>query len=110
KNPATKASPLAVAPPAPSVGPARIEPLSAARYKLQLTASAELRDKLERARDLMRHRNPTGDLAAVVEGALDALLEKLEKERLGKTSQPTRVRRPAKPGHVSRKVRREVFE
>jgi hypothetical protein len=64
---------------------ARIEPLAEARYKVQLTASAALRDKLERARDLMRHRNPSGDLAAVVEAALDGLLEKLEKERLGRT-------------------------
>jgi hypothetical protein len=36
----------------------------------------------------MRHRNPSGDLAAVVERALDALLEKLEKERLGRTARP----------------------
>jgi hypothetical protein len=99
----------AAAPQAPAA-PARIEPLSAARYKLQMTASVELRDKLERARDLMRHRNPNGDLAVVVERALDALLEKLEKERLGKTTQPGRTARPAKPGRISRAVRREVFE
>jgi hypothetical protein len=43
---------------------------------------------LERARDLMRHRNPAGDLAVVVERALDALLAQLEKERLGKTARP----------------------
>ena len=89
---------------------ARIEPLSPARYKVQLTASAELREKLERARDLMRHRNPSGDLAAVVEGALDVLLEKLERERLGKAKKPSRARRPVKAGHIARAVRREVFE
>jgi hypothetical protein len=33
----------------------------------------------------MRHRNPTGDLAVVVERALDALLMQLEKERLGRS-------------------------
>jgi hypothetical protein len=61
---------------------ARIEPLSEARYKVQLTAGAELKAKLERACDLMRHRNPTGDLAPVIEAALELLLAKLERERL----------------------------
>jgi hypothetical protein len=74
---------------------AQVEPLSPDRYKVQLTAGVELRDKLERARDLMRHRNPTGDLAVVVERALDLLLAKLEKERLGKTTRPRSGAGPA---------------
>jgi len=89
---------------------ARIEPLSEGRYKLQLTASTELRDKLERARDLMRHRNPSGDLAVVVERAVDALLEKLEKEILAKATRPERPVRAAKPGVVTCAARRAVFE
>ena len=36
----------------------------------------------------MRHRNPTGDYAVIFEAALDLLLEKLETDRLGKTSRP----------------------
>jgi len=94
------------APPAPP--PARVEALAPERYKVQLTASRELRDKIERAVDLMRHRNPTGDLAVVVERALDALLEKLEKERFGKTDRPQRASRPSAPGRVPNAVRREV--
>ena len=89
---------------------ARIEPLSEDRYRVQLTASVELREKLERARDLMRHRNPSGDLAVVVERALDALLENLERERLGATIRPRRTARPPMPGYVTRAVRREVLE
>jgi 5-methylcytosine-specific restriction endonuclease McrA len=88
---------------------ARVEPLSAERYKVQLTVSVELRDKLERARDLMRHRNPSGDLAVVVDRALDLLLEKLEKERLGRTTRPERTRRREKNDGVSRATRRAVF-
>jgi hypothetical protein len=80
--PSASPSPVPGAPPAR----ARLEPLSDARYRLQLTASAALRDKLERARDLMRHRNPAGDLAVVVERALDALLVQLEKERRSRAS------------------------
>ena len=78
----------------PSAPRARIEPLSEARYKVQLTASAELKAKLERACDLMRHRNPSGDLAVVFDAAMDLLLAKLEKERLGKVKAP---REPTKP-------------
>jgi len=66
-----------------------VEPLSADRYRVQLTASASLCEKLERACDLMRHRNPTGTLAPVIERALDVLLEKLEKECFG-TLSPSR--------------------
>lgn len=94
--------------PAPMPKP-RLEPLSKARYKLQLTASAVLRDKLERARELMRHRNPNGDLAVVLERAIDLLIADLEKDRIGKAARPQKTKRAAKPEHVTRAVRREVF-
>ena len=95
--------------PAPTAPRARIE----ARYKVQLTASAELKAKLERAFDLMRHRNPSGDLAVVIEAAMDLLLAKLEKERLGKVKKPREPRAATgAPGGraISARVRREVFE
>jgi hypothetical protein len=77
---------------------------------VQLTVSTCVREKLDRARDLMRHRNPTGDLEVVIEHALDALLEKLESERLGKTTRPRRAAsRGATSKGVPRSVRRDVF-
>ncbi|HYO97433.1 MAG TPA: HNH endonuclease signature motif containing protein [Polyangiaceae bacterium] len=76
--------PIARAPESPSRA-GGIEPLSPARYRLQLTASEELKGKLERARDLMSHKNPSGDLALVLEQALDLLIAKLEKARFGST-------------------------
>jgi len=72
--------------PAPPEVRSRVEPLSAMRYRIELTVSRETKDKLERVRDLMRHRNPTGDLERIVDLAVDLLLMKLEKERLGKVS------------------------
>ena len=81
--------------------PARIEPLSRARYQVQLTASAALRDKIARATDLMRHRNPSGDLAVVIERAVDALLEKLESETRGKTARPGLQQRNARRGRTA---------
>lgn len=96
--------------PLPTAPRARIEPLAEARYKVQLTAGAELKAKLERAIDLMRHRNPSGDLAPVLDAALDLLLAKLERERLGnvKTPRPPSSR-TSRSGAVPAAVRREVF-
>jgi 5-methylcytosine-specific restriction endonuclease McrA len=102
-------SETSAAPSAESSPRARIEPLSEARYGVQLTASAELKAKLERARDLMRHRNPSGDLAVVIDAALDALLGKLEKERLGKVKTPRKAKTAGGTGAVPAAVRRAVF-
>src|SRR5262245_47386254 len=49
-----------VAPPAPSAPPSSILALVPARYRIQLTASAELLAKLERLKALMRASFPTG--------------------------------------------------
>lgn len=67
---------------------AAVQPLSPARYKIQFTASAELKDKLERLKALMRSSIPDGDLAAVIEEAVTEKLERLESKRFGKTNAP----------------------
>jgi hypothetical protein len=53
----------------------KLEPLSASSYRIEFTASAELYAKLERARELLSHTVPRGELATVIERALDALVE-----------------------------------
>jgi 5-methylcytosine-specific restriction endonuclease McrA len=68
----------------------RIEPLSKHRYKVEFTASAELCEKLELCRDLLSHAEPSRDLAAVVERAVDLLLADLQKKRLARTKRPRR--------------------
>jgi hypothetical protein len=65
-----------------------IEPLAPARYRVQFTASAELRDKLERLQTLMRSATAGGDLAAVIEAAVTEKLERLEARRFGQTETP----------------------
>ena len=105
----------------------QLAPLSEGRYRLELTASAALRDKLLRARDLMRHQNPTGDLGVLVERAVGLLVAELERKRLGRTARPRaasaashanavghgpparRAKRP-NPDYVPVAVRRAVFE
>ena len=87
-----------------------LEPLSAERYLVQFTASAELHAKLTRVRELLSHSVPAGDLALLVERALDALIEREVKRRTG-AGKP-RKRRELKPGsrHIPREVERQVRE
>lgn len=97
-----------VAPPVPKLT-ARIEPLSATTYRVEMTMSKDGWDTLVHAKQLMGHRVPDGNTVAVVEAALKVLVAKLEKERLGKTSRPQSKMRPSKPGHIAQETRREVF-
>ncbi len=72
-----------------AAGPsATVEPRSAASYRLQLNMSESLKQKLSLASDLMSHSNPSGDLAVVVERALDLLIDKLRQRRFGQTVRP----------------------
>jgi hypothetical protein len=83
--------PLALASPpalATDARRSRLEPLSQDRFALQVTISRSLKDELELVRDLMRHRNPNGDLERVLGDAMAALRSKLEKEKLGATTKP----------------------
>ena len=69
-----------------SMGPTgALEPLSLESYRLTLNVSAALQEKLELARDLMSHANPSGDLGAVVERAVDLLIARLQARRFGQT-------------------------
>ena len=81
--------------------------------------SAQLREKLEQARALLSHAVPDGDLAVVVERALDALLSQLKKKRFAHVDSPGHptVRRKAtlslrsngaRREHVPHATRREV--
>lgn len=88
----------------------KLKPLSAERYLVQFTASAELYAKLERASELLSHSVPNGDLPELVERAIDALIERELKRRTG-AGKP-RKRRAQKPDsrHIPVEVEREVRE
>jgi hypothetical protein len=77
-----------------------LEPLSAEAYRLELHCTATLREKLELAADLMSHSNRSGDLAVVVERALDLLIDKLKKQRFGKTSRSAKSAQATAPKPV----------
>jgi 5-methylcytosine-specific restriction endonuclease McrA len=71
---------------------ASIEPTSEARYRIQLNASAALKEKLELFKALVSHSVPNGDIAAVLERALDLALEQAEKQRFAETARPRSLR------------------
>jgi hypothetical protein len=96
----------------PIAAAAFIEPIAPSRYKVQFTASATLRDKLERLRALMRPTVPDGDLAALIEEAVTEKLQRLEARRFGQTKAPRRAptENAAMPGsrHIPAAIRRIV--
>jgi HNH endonuclease len=96
---------------------ARIEPTSEARYRIQLNASSSLKEKLEVFQGLVSHSIPNGDVAAIVERALDLAIEQMQKQRFAKADKPRRtsgarqlnVRRRAKGReHIPNAVQRKV--
>jgi hypothetical protein len=100
-------------PPAAEKAPVQ-EPIAKARYKIQFTASAELRDKLERLKALMRSSVPDGDLAAIIEEAVTEKLERLEAKRYAKTKAPRKSVEESDTSPSSRyipaPIRRAVYE
>jgi 5-methylcytosine-specific restriction endonuclease McrA len=92
--------------------PSKIHQLSGECFKVEFTATAALRDKLELCRNLMSHANPSRDLAPVIERAIDLLLTDLERSRLKRTKRPrtTPRARSSKPRtKVTSATRRNVF-
>jgi len=96
-----------------AVRPARravVAPLSPERFKIQFTVSAETREKLRRAQDLLRHQVPDGDPAEIFDRALTALLERLSKGKLAATERPREGKPPAEGSrHIPAEVRRQVW-
>jgi hypothetical protein len=99
---------------APRARPARMEPLAPARFKVEFTADAELRDMLERLQALMRSSATGGDLAAVVKVAVAEKLERLEAKRFAKTKAPRKTLAETdttpRNRHIPAAVRRVVHE
>jgi 5-methylcytosine-specific restriction endonuclease McrA len=124
-NPSLRPLDSASAPPAPPLAssaspvgllPSRpvVQPLAPGRYKVQFTASAELRDKLERLTALMGASVPDGDLGAIIEAVVTEKLERLEARRFAMTRRPRQGLSTADTSpssrHIPAAVRRAVRE
>ncbi len=76
---------LQLAPPRPKRS---VEPLSEARFKVQLTVDARVAAKLEEAMALAGHQVAAGDYETFFELALDAFLAAKKKQRFGAGRKP----------------------
>jgi len=108
-------------PPSPTAVPTRhdghaamISPLAEDTYKFQFSGSRACRDKLRQARDLLRHRIPNGDIGTIVELALEALIERVKRERFAEVRNPRRGaanrHAAAVSRHIPDAIKRAVFE
>ena len=104
-----------------------VEALSPERFGFHCTGNSTLKKKLELARALTSHELPNGDMAALFELALDALIRDREKARFSLGRKPRRTQKlepatkalppgertdsePAKRSrHVPAQVAREVY-
>jgi len=94
--------------------PPVVEPLAPSRYQVRFTASAELREKLERLQALMRSSVPDGDLARIIDIAVTEKLERIEARRYAKTKAARRdlgeTDTTPSSRHIPAAVRRAVYE
>jgi hypothetical protein len=94
----------------PSAPRPEVAPLAPERYKVQFTVGRETYEKLRRVQDLMRHRLPTGDPAAIFDRAIALLLEDLEKKKIAATERPRpSVTADKHSRHVPAEIRRTVW-
>jgi 5-methylcytosine-specific restriction endonuclease McrA len=114
------------------LGPAQVGPVPG-RYLLRLAISKSTHDKLRRAQELLSHAVPGGDVAQVLDRALDALIAEVQKKRFGvrkehqragrrgadhsvaKPKSPSQAKpkenpRPQRPRHIPAAIRRAVWE
>lgn len=86
-------------------------PPAPVRFPLHTSVTKATRDKLDYARDLLGHAVRRGDVAEVLDRALDALIEKLEKRRFGAGSRSRTARRGrgASGRAIPMAIRHEVF-
>jgi hypothetical protein len=104
----------AAAVPAPAPVPApildRVEPLTADQRRFHVTVSKRFLAKLAAARDALSHSLPDADTEAVLEAALDLLLEKHDRRNgLVKKPRTAPAGPSARPRHIPAEVKRAVW-
>jgi 5-methylcytosine-specific restriction endonuclease McrA len=88
-----------------------VSPLAPGRFGLQVTIAGSPHDKLRYAQELLGAQGAVGDLAQVLDRALDALIARLERRKFAATSQPRRTpgRSRRDTRHIPADVRRDVW-
>jgi 5-methylcytosine-specific restriction endonuclease McrA len=88
----------------------KVTPIAKQRFEFHATFSQTAHDKLEYARDLMSHRAAARDPVAVIELGLDALIEKLEKQRFAAAANPRSGRGSRDVRYIPAHVKRAVWK
>ncbi|HTR97088.1 MAG TPA: HNH endonuclease signature motif containing protein [Candidatus Acidoferrales bacterium] len=96
--------------PRPIVPRPRIEPLSPQRYAWQLTATQQMQDDLQRAKELLGHAVPSGDMTQILARALRVLVQQEERRKCAATDRPRRARTSKNPRHIPAHIRRHVWQ
>lgn len=87
-----------------------LKPLAPQRFGFQCTLDQETFDLLQRARELMSHQNPSGEIVPVLKRGLEMLVGHLEKQKLAATTRPGPARPCASARHIPAAVKRAVRE
>ena len=84
-------------------------PLAENRFGLQITISRNAYELLQQARSLLSHQIPRGEMALVLERALELAVAELEKRKYAATDRPGHSRGGSKSSrHIPATVRRAV--
>ena len=109
-NLAAAAVPGPAASPAPALTLDRVEPLTADLRRFHITVSKRFLDKLAAARDALSHSRPGANMEAVLEAALDLLLEKHDRKKgLVKKPRTAPAQPSTRPRHIPAEVKRAVW-
>ena len=97
--------------PVPTAGRAVTTSIAPDRYQIRFTASATTYENLRLAQDLLRHAVPDGNIDAIFDRALRALVDELSRQRFAATerARPGRGVRSASR-HVAAEVKRAVWQ
>ena len=78
--------------------PATIRPSAADRFEITVEIRDVTYDKLQRAKDLLSHTIPDGNVGEIIDRALTLLIRDLERTKYAATHRPGGVRRATKSG------------
>jgi hypothetical protein len=88
-----------------------VDPVSSDRFRIEIVIDRSTHDKLLYAQELLSHSLPTGDVAQLLDCALDALITQCEKRKFRVTARPQSHPRPSNAArHVPAQVCRAVWK
>ncbi len=90
--------------------PPKLAPIAPKRFELRVTLDQETYEQLQRAKELLGHTVPNGELASVLKYALDACVKQLEKQKFARAAHERPRRGRAQGPHIPASIKREVWK